>query len=218
MRFLDHAGFSLAPRLVLSRSVAEPADFDIRLASLENPGPGPEGITPGSDAGVPDYSDPEGDDFEALSRDVVPVRSMIAADLPALARIDRKITGRDRTAYFAARGAEVLEESGIRISLVAELDGAPVGFIMARLDFGEYGHVEPEAVIDTMGVDPGFSHHHVGSAIMSQLLANLAALRVENARTQVPWDATDLLRFLAHCGFRPSQRVALTREVDGGSA
>jgi GNAT superfamily N-acetyltransferase len=213
MRFLERAGFALAPRLVLYRPVAEPADFDTRLIALENLEFSPGGITPGSDAGVPDYSDPGGDDFDALSRDVVPVRSMVAGDLPALARIDRKIVGRDRTAYFTAKGEEVLKESGIRVSLVAELDGAPVGFVMARLDFGEYGHVEPEAVIDTMGIDPAFAHHHVGSALMSQLLANLAALRVEYARTQVLWDATDLLSFLAHCGFRPSQRIALVREV-----
>ena len=167
-----------------------------------------------SDAGVPDYSDPDGDDFEALSRDRVPVRSMVASDVAALARIDRKITGRDRSAYFAAKTAEVLEESGIRISLVAELDGHPVGFIMARLDVGEFGHFEPEAVIDTIGVDPDYAHRHVGGALMSQLLANLGALRVDHVRTQVGWDQLDLLRYLEHCGFRPSQRIALVRRID----
>ena len=110
--------------------------------------------------------------------------------------------------------AEALDESAIRISIVAELDGAPVGFIMARLDFGEFGHVESEAAIDTMGVNPDFAHHHVGSALMSQLLANLGALRVEHVRTQIGWDQLGLLSFLDHCGFRPSQRIALVRELD----
>ena len=142
---------------------------------------------------------------------------MIASDLPVLVRIDRKITGRDRTAYFQNKVAEVLEESGIRISVVGELDGIPVGFIMARLDFGEFGHFEPEAVIDTMGVDPAFAHHRVGSALMSQILANLGALRVENVRTQVGWDQLELLSFLNHCGFRPSQRIAMERQINGGA-
>jgi ribosomal protein S18 acetylase RimI-like enzyme len=200
MRFLDAAGFELAPRVILSREVAEPADSPLDSA-------------PRSDAGVPDYSDPNGDDFDALSRDKVPARSLIASDLAALTRIDRKITGRDRGAYFAAKTAEVLEETGIRISLVAELDGHPVGFVMARLDVGEFGHFEPEAVIDTIGVDPDYTHRHVGGALMSQLLVNLGALRVDHVRTQLGWDQLDLLRYLENHGFRPSQRIALARRI-----
>lgn len=160
-----------------------------------------------------DFSDPHGDDFEALSRDEVPVRSMAATDLPDIVRIDQKNTGRDRTPYFEGKVAEALEESGIRVSVVAEQDGRVVGFIMARLDFGEFGHTEPEAVIDTIGVDPAFAHHHVGSALMSQLLANLSALRVEQVRTELEWNNFELLAFLEHCGFRPSQRIALSHIV-----
>lgn len=204
-RFLDAAGFELAPRVVLSRAVAGPVDSPL------DPIPGSD--APRSDAGVPDYSDPNGGDFDALSRDKVPARSLIASDLAALTRIDRKITGRDRGAYFAAKTAEVLEETGIRISLVAELDGHPVGFVMARLDVGEFGHFEPEAVIDTIGVDPDYAHRHVGGALMSQLLVNLGALRVDHVRTQLGWDQLDLLRYLENHGFRPSQRIALARRI-----
>ena len=38
-------------------------------------------------------------------------------------QIGDTITGRDRTAYYRRKLAEVLTESGIRVSLVAELDG-----------------------------------------------------------------------------------------------
>ncbi len=160
-----------------------------------------------------DYSDPSGDDALSLARDRIPVRSMAAADLPALIRIDRKLTGRDRTQYFERKLAEALEESGVRVSLVAELDGLPAGFVMARVDYGEFGQAEPEAVIDTIGVDPGHLHERVAEALMSQLLANLAGLRVERVRTQVAWNAYDLLGFLEYCGFRPSQRLSLSRKV-----
>ncbi len=161
----------------------------------------------------PDYSDPSGDDAQSLARDRSPVRSMVAADLPALARIDRRITGRDRGAYLERKLAEALEESGIRVSLVAELDGSPAGFVMARVDYGEFGRTEPEAVLDTIGVDPRHAHEHVAEALVSQLLANLAGLRVERVRTEVAWDAFDLLGFLKYCGFRPSQRLSFTRKV-----
>ncbi len=42
-----------------------------------------------------------------------------------------------------------------RPTLAPEVDGAPAGFVMARVDFGEFGRPEPAAVIDTIGVDPG---------------------------------------------------------------
>jgi len=160
-----------------------------------------------------DYSDPAGVDFDSLSRDRVPVRSMTADDLKTLIAIDRRITGRDRAAYYERKLVETLEESGLRVSLVAELDGLPVGFIMARVDFGEFGRAEPEAVIDTLGVNPDFAHKEIGMAMLSQLLANLRSLQVETVRTEVDWNAFGLLGFLARCGFEPAQRIAFRRAV-----
>jgi len=101
----------------------------------------------------------------------------------------------------------------VRVSLVAELDGQVAGVIMARVDFGEFGHTEPEAVIDTIGVDPGYGHMGVAQALVSQLMANLAALRVERVRTEVDWNHFALLGFLERLGFRPHRRLALRRVV-----
>jgi hypothetical protein len=92
-------------------------------------------------------------DFGPLARDRIPVRAMSEGDLRALTAIDRRITGRDRSDYFRSRLDEAVHESDIRVSLVAECDGVPVGFIMARVDFGEFGRVEATAVMDTIGVD-----------------------------------------------------------------
>jgi len=160
-----------------------------------------------------DYSDSTADDFEALSRDRIPVRSMAAGDLDALVTIDRRITGRNRRAYYERKLAETLDENGVRVSLVAEQDGHPVGFIMARVDFGEFGRAEPEAVIDTIGVEPAATHHDVGTAMMSQLMVNLMALKVERVRTEVIWNNYPVTSFLEHCGFRPAQRLALKRTI-----
>ncbi len=160
-----------------------------------------------------DYSSPRGDDFEVLARDKIPVRSMVAGDLDALVAIDERITGRNRRAYYQARLKETLDESGVRVSLVGEHDGGTAGFIMARVDFGEFGRAEPEAVIDTIGVEPIYTHMDIGSALMSQLLTNLAALKVERVRTEVAWNHYPLLSFLERCGFAPSQRLALRRTI-----
>ncbi|MHA1536694.1 MAG: GNAT family N-acetyltransferase [Alphaproteobacteria bacterium] len=178
--------------------------------------PLPPTDAPASDEAEYDYSDPSGDDADALSRDRVPVRSMKSDDLPAIIKIDKAITGEDRSAYLEHHVREALELSGIRVSLVAEEEeiGMPVGFVMARVDFGEFGRTEPEAVIDTIGVDPLYAHHGVGAALMSQLLSNLNTLRVERVRTGVRWNDFALLHFLENCGFKPSQRLALRKRLD----
>ncbi len=176
--------------------------------------PPPTGAQPAHEV-ERDFSDPSGDDFDALSRDKVPVRSMTADDLPAIMAIDRAITGEDRGAYLKHHVREALELSGIRVSLVAEqANGEPIGFMMARVDFGEFGRTEPEAVIDIIGVAPRHAHLGVGTALMSQLLANLGSLRVERVRTGVRWNDTALLHFMERCGFKPSQRLALRKRLD----
>lgn len=153
-------------------------------------------------------------DYPALWRDRIRVRSLTEGDLPAIVAIDRANTGRNRREYIRHLVGEVLNRSGIRVSLVAETDqGAPVGFIMVRIDFGEFGRLEPEAVIDTIGVDPLFAQHGIGTALMSQLLVNLRGLQIEKVRTGVAWNDYKLLRFLEQRGFAPSQRVALRKHL-----
>ncbi len=175
--------------------------------------PDPDITQPRMDAGMPDYSDPGGDDFVALPQDRTPVRSMAAGDLDAIIRIDEKLTGRERRDYYEAKLKEVMDESGVRVSLVAEADGRPVGYIMARVDYGEFGRAEPTAVIDTIGVEPGHDHQGIGAALMSQLMVNLDALHVEALRTTVSWNNFSLLGFLNRSGFRPAQQLVLSLSI-----
>ena len=213
IRFFAGAGFQMADRYILEcrsqdiRRAREAEELDPFIESADSAGISEQRL----DADTPDYSDPGGDDFAALSRDRVPVRSMQPEDLDTVIRIDAKFTGRDRRDYYQAKLHEMLSESGVRASLLAEVDGLPVGYIMARVDYGEYGRTEPVAVIDTIGVHPGFGHHGVASALMSQLLVNLGALHVESVRTNVTWNNFSLLSFLGRTGFAPAQRLALTR-------
>jgi ribosomal protein S18 acetylase RimI-like enzyme len=160
------------------------------------------------------YGGPAAPDFGPLARDRIPVRAMKESDLRALISIDRRITGRDRTDYFKRKMEEALYESDLRISLVAERREGPVGFIMARLDYGSFGRLEPVAVIDTLGVDPEDRGQGVGRALLSQLLVNLSTLRVERVRSAVDWSNQELFAFLDHCGFKPSQELCFVRSVD----
>jgi ribosomal protein S18 acetylase RimI-like enzyme len=159
------------------------------------------------------YSGQASADYAPLARDRIPVRSMAEGDLHALVGIDRRITGRDRAEYFQRKLTDALTESDVRVSLVAELDSVPVGFIMARVDLGEFGRVETTAVIDTIGVDPDYQKRGVGRALVSQLLTNLGTLRVEKVRTEVDWQDHDLLTYLDRSGFLPSQQLCFEQAL-----
>jgi ribosomal protein S18 acetylase RimI-like enzyme len=199
IRFFSSSGFLLAPAQILERDTS-PLREEIREVGSA----GAEVRSPMRAAG---------DDYETLSRDRVPVRSLKEDDLAAVARIDRKLTGRDRSAYYAAKLREMLTESGIRVSLVAEEDGLVVGFVMARVDFGEFGKVDKSAILDTIGVLPGFAGSGIGHALLSQLFLNLAILQVETVLTQVSPENIGLQRFLYSCGFHPSQRLMLSKTI-----
>ena len=161
-----------------------------------------------------DYGRPEANDQERLGRDGADVRSMAQADLDAIARIDRGITGRDRRDYIAARLAEALDDGGVRVSLTARRDDTIVGYLMARADFGDYGRTEPVAEIDTLGVDPEYADQGIGRALLAELFAQLGALGVERVETVVPQLELGLLGFLYAGGFAPAPRLAFVKKLE----
>jgi ribosomal protein S18 acetylase RimI-like enzyme len=204
LEFFAGTGFSLAPRLVLERNASGLSDFQIVDDLIEA----------SENLGDPnDYSDAEGDQPGALARDIIPCRAMRESDLDAIVKIDRKTTGKEHRGYYEQKMAEVFGESGIRVSLVAEQDDHVVGFVMARVDFGEFDRLEPAAVLDSIAVDPGYAHHLVGTALLSQLIANLSALQTETIRSEADADHHDVLQFLQHNGFSASQRLVFIRAV-----
>ena len=171
----------------------------------------PDGTATGSEI---NYGSSADNDYERVAAVLPEVRAMQSADLPQIVRIDRVLTGRYREAYIAAKLHEAMHESQVRVSLAARLDGAIVGYLMARSDLGDFGRSEPVAVLDTIGVDPEYVHHGIGHALISQLFANLGALHVERVETVVdPVNELGLLGFLYSIGFTPSQRLAFVRSV-----
>ena len=208
LSWFDALGFELAPEQIVEGAVdggaerVEPAEGGAgAAAAADEP---PREI---------DYGRVEPNDHERLARDRADVRSMTPADLDAIARIDRGITGHERRDYIAARLAEALADGGVRVSLTARCDDTIVGYLMARADLGDFGRTEPVAVIDTLGVDPDYAHRGIGRALLSQLFANLGALRVERVETVVPQRDLGLLGFLYAAGFAPSQRLPFVHRL-----
>jgi predicted N-acetyltransferase YhbS len=206
LRFLDAAGYRLGRNQVVDCGIAESKlgareDEPVEVEERDRPGD------------HNDYGAAAPNHFEHLARDVADVHSLREGDLDAVIRIDRRLTGHDRGDYMRHKFHEALSESALRISLVAHKDGTTAGYLMASADYGDFGRAEPVAVIDTIGVDPGFSHAGIGRALLSQLFVNLDALRVERVESVVAKEHFELLGFLYRAGFGPSQRLAFVKTL-----
>jgi ribosomal protein S18 acetylase RimI-like enzyme len=142
------------------------------------------------------------------------VRALRETDLEAVTALDARITGRRRDEYFRRKLAHALADTGIQLSLAALLDRTFAGFLLARVDYGEFGTTEPVAVLDTLGVHPDCAGRGAGSALLRQLLVNLQGLGIRRLETEVAWEDQELLSFFHRAGFRPAPRYCLDLDVE----
>lgn len=148
-----------------------------------------------------------------LETESVIVRTLRPDDLEAVIRLDAKVFGRRREEYFKMKLAQNLAETGIKVSLAAEVDGLFVGFLLSSVMYGEFGVPEPVAFLSTLGVHPDFQGKGVGHALMAQLRMNLKGLGVGQLRSEVLWDDVQLIHFFQREGFTPAPRICLDLEL-----
>lgn len=154
-------------------------------------------------------------DMDAPARDTVLVRNLRTVDLEALVAIDAAAAGRRREQFLALKVKQAFSDTGIAVSLVAELDDHVVGFVLARVYYGEFGVVEPAAVLDVLGVHPGYRGRRVASALVDQLRTNLLGLGIPTLQTEVRWTNPELITFFQHEGFRLAPRLCLDLDLAG---
>lgn len=206
LRWLDDNGFAVAANHIVDCAIAGGAYAVSR-----------DGAAPVAAKGAAyreiAYDGTQSNDFEHLARDVADICLMQSTDLSDVVRIDAASTGHVRDAYMQRKLAEAMHDSAIRVSLVARVDDAIAGFLMARVDLGDFGRTEPVAVLDTIGVHPDSRHRRVAHALLSQLFVNLGGLRIERVETVVAPHDVELLGFFYAVGFAPSQRMPFARAL-----
>jgi GNAT superfamily N-acetyltransferase len=153
-------------------------------------------------------------DNDSPLRDLVLVRNLRPDDGEALVGIDAASVGRRRDRFLALKMKQAFADTGIVISLVAELDDHVVGFVLARVYYGEFGVVEPAAVLDVLGVHPDYRGRRVASALIDQLRTNLLGLGIPMLQTEVQWGNTELTGFFQHEGFKLAPRVCLDLDLN----
>lgn len=147
------------------------------------------------------------------ARDLVMVRNLRSDDIGSITAIDAAAVGRRRDRFLELKLKQALTDTGIAVSLAAEIDDHVVGFLLARLYYGEFGVVEPAAVLDVVGVHGDYRGRHVAAALLDQLRTNLLGLGIKTLQTEVSWNHPDLITFFQHEGFAIAPRLCLDLDL-----
>lgn len=140
------------------------------------------------------------------------IRDMVPADLAQIVDIDTKVLGRPRPEYWEMKIDLVQNRSQIS-SLVAEIDGKVVGFIIGGASRWEYGVPENIGWIDTIGVDPGYQKRGIARTLFTEMAENLKKVGVDTINTFVVKRDWRLLKFFNSIGFQQGDMVSLELEL-----
>jgi L-amino acid N-acyltransferase YncA len=146
----------------------------------------------------------------AVSPDTT-VRALQLGDLERVIAIDQVHAGTARRRFMERRLTTGERRPDDYVLVGVEHRGTLVGFALGRLLYGEFGRVEPVAVLDAIGVDRGSQEHGYGHALMAGLLAAVRRKGVRQLHSQADWTNHGLLRFFDSTGFKLAQRVVLER-------
>jgi ribosomal protein S18 acetylase RimI-like enzyme len=142
----------------------------------------------------------------------VKIRGLKTEDLDAIVKIDEKVLGESRKDYWERR-LELMNDKSSQISLVAEVEGEVVGFILGDVSGWEFGVPETIGWMDTIGVDPAYQKKGVATALAHELVKNLKAIGVRTIYTLVSWNDWDLLQFFHAMGFTRGDMINLELRI-----
>ena len=142
----------------------------------------------------------------------VKIRPLKREDLDAIVKIDERVLGENRRNYWE-RKLGLMNDKSSQISLVAEMEGGVVGFVLGDISGWEFGIPETIGWIDTIGVEPAYQKKGVATALARELVQNLRSLGVKTIYTLVSWNDWDLLQFFHAMGFSRGDMINLELKI-----
>lgn len=150
-----------------------------------------------------------------MSTATVEIRPLNQEDFNAVVEIDEKVFSQARPEYYETKFARALDEKDrMVLSLIAEVDGKVVGFVMCELFVGEYGIPATTATLDTIGINPDYQGKGIAKQLMDEFIGHLRKAGVQKINTLVDWNDWQLIRFFSASGFGPAKTVNLELKID----
>ena len=140
------------------------------------------------------------------------IRTMVRSDLDRIVEIDIKVLGKPRPDYWDMK-LELMEKRSQVSSLVAELDGKVIGFIIGDESRWEYGVPKNIGWIDTIGVDPDYQRKGIAKILFTEMTNNLKKVGVDTIITFVTRRDWILLKFFNSMGFQKGDMINLELDI-----
>ncbi len=131
------------------------------------------------------------------------IRCLEDTDLGDITALDEKIGGRYRPQVWERRLGYYMRRDP-EASLVAELSGRVVGFMLGEVRSGEFGLEEPTGWIEVLGVDPEVRGRAIGRRLAEKMLGHFKAQEATTVRTLVDESMPEIGAFFAALGFEPA--------------
>jgi predicted N-acetyltransferase YhbS len=140
------------------------------------------------------------------------IRPLKKKDIETIVEIDEKVLGENRRDYWE-RKFSLMNDKTTKISLVAEMEGKVVGFILGDVSGWEFGVPDTIGWIDTIGIDPVYQKRGLATALANEVIKNLKAIGVRAVYTLVSWNDWDLLQFFHAMGFTRGDMINLELKI-----
>ena len=142
------------------------------------------------------------------------IRNAIASDLESVVRLDKDSTGIEKRAYWQeAFARHVAPPYNGRLFLIAEKDGAAVGFIVAETRAWEFGS-PPCGWVFALNVANELREQGIASVLFNQLCARLRAAGIDTLRTMVAVTNKVNLSFFRSMGMTSGPYIELEKRLE----
>jgi len=139
------------------------------------------------------------------------IRKIRPEDAIHLERIQALITKAPCKTDFRRIIQEQLKENK-DVSLVAEVDGKIVGYMISYMIYAGFG-IEKSAWIAIFGIDPKFMGQGIGKRLAEETFKIYQKRGIKDIYTSVRWDSVDLISFFKTLGFDRSEFINLRKEL-----
>jgi ribosomal protein S18 acetylase RimI-like enzyme len=145
--------------------------------------------------------------------DGVKVRAAKASDLPAVVALDAENTGLPKASYWKERFEWYAGRQPDRFFLVAEREGAMLGFIVGEVRAWEFGS-PPSGWIFAVHISPDARQVGLGALLFDEICRRFRAAGVQHVRTMLAKDAHLLLSFFRGLGMMGGPFIQLEKRLE----
>ncbi len=147
-----------------------------------------------------------------ISTNMPVIRTLSVGDVDRVVEIDTKVLGKSRPEYWEMK-LERLEKGSPISSLVAEVDGKMMGFVIGYASGWEYGVPDNIGWIDTIGVDPDYQRKGLAKMLLTEMISYLKKVGVDTVYVIVNWRDWSLLQFFDSMAFKKGDMINLELKI-----